>query len=101
MIILYVTHPDEEHAVSILNMLMEEKLVACGNIFPAQSHYPWKGELVIEGEFISIMKTVKELEEKAITKIEQLHSYEIPCILSYSVNANPSYYNWIKGCLKE
>ena len=101
MIIIYVTHPGEEHAVSILNKLMEEKLVACGNIFPAQSHYPWKGELIHEGEFISIMKTVKELEKKAIGRIEQLHTYEIPCILSYSVNANPSYYNWIKGCLKE
>lgn len=100
MIILYVTHPNKEHAVSILNKLMEEKLVACGNIFPVQSHYPWEGKMLSEGEFVSILKTIKELEEKTIQKLEEIHTYEIPCILSYSVNANSSYYKWIKECLR-
>ena len=97
--LLYVTHPNEAHALKISRVLVEEKLAACTNVFPIQSIYPWEGKIQNETEFVSILKTFPEVKDKTIMRIRQLHEYEVPCILSFEVHVNEEYKNWLLSCL--
>ncbi len=98
--LLYVTHPNEEHALKVSRVLVEEKLVACTNVFPIQSMYPWEGKIQSESEYVSILKTFPGLKDKVVDRMIQLHEYEVPCILSFAVEVNAEYKDWLLSCLK-
>ena len=100
MILLYVTHPDKEHASRIAGTLIKEKLIACANIFPIDSMYEWEGGLVEETEYVTILKTFEGYREMTINRINALHSYDIPCIIDMRVDVNNAYENWLIDCLK-
>lgn len=93
--IIYITHPDKETARKIADQLINDRLVACANIFPVESAYWWKGEVQKEGEFVSIVKTRNELVRKVEEKVLSLHPYDIPCIMQMEVKANADYEDWI------
>ncbi|HMQ07925.1 MAG TPA: divalent-cation tolerance protein CutA [Saprospiraceae bacterium] len=98
--ILYVTHPNEAHAKKISNLLVEEKCVACVNIFPIRSIYPWQGKMNDDHEYVSLLKTLPEKKTEVIRRIESLHEYKVPCIIQYEVYVNPAYKAWLTECLK-
>lgn len=94
---VYMTTGDEAEARRIVRHLVEEGLVACGNIFPIRSIYRWQGQLQEESEVAVIMKTMGSLVEKAVSEIRRLHSYDVPCIVSYAVETGlESYLSWIE-----
>ena len=95
-IIIYITHENEVAAKSIVDQLVDEKLVACGNLFPIQSAYWWQGAVRNKNEWVSIVKTIPELWEKVKVKVEKIHSYEVPCIMKTDVEANEKYEDWIR-----
>ena len=95
-IIIYITHENEEAAKKVVDQLVNEKLVACGNLFPIQSAYWWKGVIQNEEEWVSIVKTIPELWAKVKSKVEEIHPYEVPCIMKFEVEANESYEEWIR-----
>jgi len=88
-----------EDAERIAKHLVEKKLAACVNIVPGvTSFYFWKGELQKDSELILFIKTTKEAEEQAINEIRKVHPYEVPEILSLSIeNGLEEYINWMKG----
>jgi periplasmic divalent cation tolerance protein len=93
---LYTTTGSEEEAEKISNGLLERRLVACANIFPIRSLYWWKGEIERSQEFAIIIKTRTELLKDAMAAIKELHSYEVPCLMSYEcVLGDKDYLNWI------
>ncbi len=94
--IFYTPFPSKEVAAEIIKTLLAEKLIACGNIVTSDSMYMWLGQLTTENEYIAIMKTLPEKTESLIKRIVSLHPYEVPAILHWEVEANESYYNWIK-----
>ncbi|GAB4492328.1 MAG: divalent-cation tolerance protein CutA [Saprospiraceae bacterium] len=94
-LLFYVTHPDEATARRIAEHLVQKRLVACANIYPIASAYWWQGSVQHEGEWVSILKTRLELEQKLETEIQKIHPYEVPCILRYEVRANEAYEKWI------
>lgn len=96
-IILYVTHPSEEEAKRISDALVAQKHIACANIFPMQSAYWWKGAVEQEGEWVSILKTTPEKHSEVEQLIEQLHPYEVPCIMKLEASANAAYEAWIRA----
>ncbi len=98
---LYTTFPDKESARNLSSFAIENKLVACANISGMDSLYFWKGETVTEGEVKCIMKTRISLKEEVTRFIEERHTYEVPCIVSWEVSANASYENWINKSTKE
>jgi periplasmic divalent cation tolerance protein len=94
---LYITASDEKEARQIGRILIEEKLAACANIFPIQSIYRWKGSIEESGESAIIAKTRAELVDRVITRVKQIHSYEVPCIVSWIIEkGNPDYLDWIQ-----
>ena len=95
-IIVYITHPDKESARKISDKLIEEKLVACANIFPIESAYWWKGKVENEDEWVSIVKSLPEKYSAIIKSVEDMHSYDVPCIMKIEADANEAYEKWIK-----
>lgn len=93
---LYATAGSEEQAVEIAKRLLAKRLVACANILPVRSLYRWKGKVSEEKEFAIVMKTRTSLVGKAIEEARGIHTYEVPCLVSYPMGrALPAYLDWI------
>lgn len=93
---IYTTVGSEEEAVMIVERLVEVGLVACGNIFRIRSIFRWEGRTQDEPEVAVIMKTRASLVERVRDEIRRLHSYEVPCIASYSMEGGlPEYLAWV------
>ena len=98
---IYITTEDENEARRIGRTLVEEKLAACVNIHPIQSIYRWEGEIHEEGEIALLVKTTAELADEVIRRVKELHSYEVPCIVSLPIeNGYPDYLKWIEESTK-
>ncbi len=94
--IIYITHESESAAKQLTNQLLQEKHIACANIFPITSAYWWQGAVANEGEWVSIVKTTLERWPEVRNRVEELHPYEIPCIMKITVEANEAYEEWIR-----
>lgn len=93
---IYATSKDEKEANRIGKALLKEKLAACVNIHPIKSLYNWKGKVREENEAAMLIKTRAALVSKVIARIKELHSYEIPCILSLPIEkGNAEFLKWI------
>lgn len=83
--LVYVVTSDEKEAEKIGLTLVEEKLAACANIFPIRSIYLWDGKVQREQEVAMFIKTKSGLVNKLINRVKELHSYEVPCIVSLPI----------------
>jgi periplasmic divalent cation tolerance protein len=93
---VYITTKDEEEARAIGKALVEEKLAACINIHPIKSIFWWEGEIVEESEAAMFVKTKAELVDEVFRRTKELHSYEVPCIVSLPIEKGyPDYLKWI------
>lgn len=99
-IIVYITHGTEKAAKMISNFLLDKKLVACANIFPITSAYWWKAEIQNDKEWVSIVKTTMELWDELVKEVEEVHPYDVPCIMRIEATANEAYVNWIRKEVK-
>jgi periplasmic divalent cation tolerance protein len=94
---IYFTTRDEAEAKRIGRMLVWERLVACVNYNPIKSIYWWEGNPEEGNEYAVIAKTREEMVDKVISRIKELHSYEVPCVVSWIIEkGNPAYLEWIK-----
>jgi periplasmic divalent cation tolerance protein len=94
MRLVYITCRDEKEAEFISNTLIEKKIAACTNIFPVKSIFMWKGKLQKQREAVVIAKT-KEKFNRIKKEVENIHSYEVPCIISFTVDSNKKFLNWV------
>jgi periplasmic divalent cation tolerance protein len=94
---IYVTTSGVLESKKIARKLIEEKIAACVNIVPSiDSIYLWNGEIEEDSESLMFIKTRNEFVETLIKRIEEIHSYEIPCILEIKVDkGSENYFKWI------
>ena len=97
MIFVYITNPTKEEAKKIAKQLLEQRLVACANIFPIESMYHWKGKMADEEQFVLLGKTSEENYEKIVSEVNKIHSYTIPCITKIPIFPNSEYENWLNS----
>lgn len=98
--IVYITAGSMEEAKSIGRVLLEERLAACVNIFPITSIYRWKDNIEEAGEFVMLVKTVAGKVKEIEKRVKQLHSYEVPCIISIKLDSgSEDYLKWIGECV--
>jgi periplasmic divalent cation tolerance protein len=95
--VCYITHTSEDAALDLCRQLLARKLIACANIFQIRSLYLWEGQPEEGAEWISIVKTSRAAEEALRAAVEELHPYEVPCMLSWSARANEAYASWVHG----
>ncbi|MBK9981448.1 MAG: divalent-cation tolerance protein CutA [Saprospiraceae bacterium] len=102
ILLFYIPTASKTEAISLGEKAIENRIAACSNIFPIQSIFPWEGTIQNENEFVLVLKTIPSLKNQLTSFITSLHSYEVPCILSWIVEVNESYGMWIKeNVLKE
>ena len=99
---VYVSTPDRDNALKVAQTLVNEKLVACFNIFEnITSVYRWHNELEKSTEVIMIGKTQTKLQAQVTKRIKELNSYEVPCIVYWPIaDGFPLYLEWIKANTK-
>lgn len=92
-----MTAPAVDAAETVVRSLVDERLVACGNIVPgAVSLYRWKGAVHRDEEVVVIMKTLRRLVPRVLERAQALHPYEVPELLVQEVvDGNPAYLDWV------
>jgi len=99
--LVYITTKDEEEANRIGKALVSEKLAACVNFHPIKSIFRWQGEISQEDEVAMLAKTKAELVDELVSRVKELHSYEVPCIVVLPVEkGNPDFLEWISQATK-
>ena len=96
-VIAFITAGSEEEALKIAQALVGERLTACCNILrPVTSVYRWEGKVNTDTETLIVLKTRKSLMKALIRRVNEIHSYEVPEIISVPITAgNPSYMKWL------
>ena len=94
---VYVTAASKDEALQIGRTLVTERLAACANIVDGMhSIYRWRGAVEEAQEAVLILKTRKELADKALARIAALHSYDVPCAVVYDMAGGlAGYLDWI------
>jgi len=100
MISVYITCKDEKQAVKISEHLLKKRLIACSNMFPIRSMYWWKENITNDKEIVMLAKAPDKNYEKIKNEVKKLHSYDIPCILKFDIEANKEYIEWVKEVTK-
>ena len=95
--LIYITHPNEEEAEALCNSLLEEKLIACANLFPIKSIFHWNNDKSKENEVVSLIKFNNNKIDEIEKRIKELHSYEVPCIINISATANTEFEKWVNN----
>ena len=89
----------EEQAYLIAREIVARRQAACVNVVPGiRSIYRWKGKICKDGELLLIIKTLEGEFEAVAATIRELHSYELPEILSFGVTRGErGFLDWIAG----
>ena len=94
--LFYITVENEAEATSLGNLAIEQHLAACSNIFPIQSSFPWDNQLQQEKEIVLILKTIPPLVDALRSFIQEKHTYDVPCIIHWTVEVNEEYGRWVE-----
>lgn len=96
---IYVTAASEDEAETIALKVVEERLAACANVLgPTRSFYYWQGKLERGNEFTLLLKSTQSLENRLISRIRELHSYECPAIIVLPVlGGNDAFLDWVRA----
>jgi periplasmic divalent cation tolerance protein len=94
---VYMTTETEEEADRISAALIQERLAACTNVLPGmRSVFQWQGQIEHGQEVVLIAKTHVERFPSLKAKVQELHSYDTPCIVAMPmVTGNEDFLNWI------
>ena len=96
---VYAIFASAEEAERIGRTVIEERLAACINILPGvRSIYRWQGAIESADEVAAILKTTEASADALIARIAALHSYDVPCIVTWPVDkVLASYADWIEA----
>ncbi len=97
-IVVFVTTGSEQEAKSLARKLVEQRLVACANIFPTiQSIFQWEGQVTEEQESLLMLKTTSSTFEQVESVIKTHHSYEVPEIIALPIQrGSEDYLSWVR-----
>ena len=99
---IITTCPDKNSAKKIANLLVENRLVACVQMFPIESVYRWKNEICNENEIVLFMKSKPEMFDKIVATIKENHTYEVPEIIQVPITDGwTEYLKWIGDCTED
>ena len=98
-IVVVTTVGTEEQAYLIAREIVARRQAACVNVVPGiRSIYRWKGKICKDGELLLIVKTLESELAGVQDTIRELHSYELPEILSFNVSyGERRFLEWIAG----
>ena len=94
---VYITAPSDEVAETLGRKLVEERLAACVNIIVgARSIYRWQDKVEVANEVVLIAKSRTDVFERIEERVRQLHPYDCPCIVAWTIAAgHQPYLDWL------
>lgn len=97
--VVLVTLPDQAAAERLVDRLVGERLVACGNIVPGMtSIYRWQGRVERANEALVIFKTTAAGAERLIRRVPEIHPYDVPEVLVLPVESgHRPYLEWVSA----
>jgi periplasmic divalent cation tolerance protein len=100
--IILTTFATEACASAVVRALLEERLIACGNMIPdVRSLYRWKGSIEESAEIQVFLKTDQSHASLCMQRLEELHPYDAPEILLLDpVAASAPYSAWLRDALR-
>lgn len=98
-IVVVTTVGTESQAYLIARELVSRRQAACVNILPGiRSIYRWQGKICKDGELLLVVKTLSSEFEAVAATIRELHSYELPEVLSFAAEqGEPAFLDWIRA----
>jgi len=97
IVTVYATFADADEAKRIARILVEERLAACANILgPCDSIYRWEGKIEEQGEVAALFKTKRELADKLVERLGELHSYLVPAAVAWPIEGvSAPFKDWV------
>lgn len=94
---LVITTLPTDDASRVARALVEERLIACANLLPpATSVYRWEGEVREDAEVLALLKTAESRVEALVSRLSELHPYDVPEILVVPVTGGlEAYLRWV------
>ena len=101
-VVVLVTAASRDECKKIARHLVENRLAACVNISqPIESVYRWEGQIAEEGEYLLIIKSIRELFPEIKAEISKIHSYHTPEIICLPVvDGSRNYLQWISDSVR-
>ena len=101
-IVVMTTTGSDKEAADIATALVERHQAACVNVIPqVRSIYRWKDKTWNEAEQVLLIKTTRKMFEPVCRTIKELHSYELPDVVSLPIPAgDPKSLEWIRDCVR-
>jgi periplasmic divalent cation tolerance protein len=100
-LMVYTTFANETDAERVVRALVEERLIACGNLVPGvRSLYRWEGRVADAREVMVLMKTRKQDWPALMSRLHELHPYDTPeCVAVRLASGAPRYMAWLEDAL--
>ena len=95
---IYAVFANAEEAERIGRSMIEERLAACINILgPVRSIYRCNGAIETADEVAAVLKTTSDRADALIARIAVLHSYDVPCIVTWPIDKILAVYaDWVE-----
>ena len=99
---VYAVFANAEEAERVGRTVVEERLAACVNILGAiRSIYRWQGAIESSDEVAAIFKTHHWQADALMERIAALHSYDVPCIVTWPVDkVLRAYADWVEDSVR-
>ncbi|GGF77138.1 divalent-cation tolerance protein CutA [Alteromonas lipolytica] len=96
--IVHCTTDSQENAEVIATQLIEQRLAACVQIVPGiTSVYRWDNKLAQDQEWLLLIKTHRQLLDRAEQLVNALHSYDVPqWVVVAAETVSPAYGTWVE-----
>jgi periplasmic divalent cation tolerance protein len=93
-----MTAPNRAVAEEIADRLVQEGLIACANISAdITSIYRWQSAVERAQEILVIMKTTEAQAAHVVTRVRELHPYDVPEVLFLPViTGYGAYMTWVQ-----
>jgi periplasmic divalent cation tolerance protein len=89
------TCPDPDTAQRLARILVEER-PACVSLLPGVvSTYHWQGRVEQASEVQLLAKTTADRRDALMTRLAELHPYELPEILAVETAGLTAYLDWV------
>ena len=94
---LQVVGDDRAALDTLVEHLLERRLVACGQLLgPLVSRYRWQGRVERAEEWLVLLKTRAALVDAVRAVVVERHPYDVPeLIVLPVVGGNPDYLDWV------
>ncbi|MGC8464201.1 MAG: divalent-cation tolerance protein CutA [Acidimicrobiales bacterium] len=98
-----ITADDPEWLTGFTRSLVEDRLVACGQVVTSvRSTYRWEGAVEQATEARVALHTRVELVAAIVERVTRSHPYDVPCVLALPIlGGNPDYLAWVERETRE